>query len=210
MASSSPSILQAIDAQLDALFADWNIYSTLLVVAFVAYLILPLFLGAEPDTHPLLLARQASASPVRQSGESAVYRAIDIPYGFPLRAGLRVKDEGASKWSSGRDGDLRDIWREAAKPRESTEKPMQILSVKGKDEPISHDVQTLSREINIIGKHIESLGAKRVAIYLPNSTEFLVALFGWLFYKRSSYLLISYSLCILWCLPNSDPTGSDC
>ena len=178
MASSSGSILQIIDSQLDSLFADWNIYSTLLLSAFIAYLIIPLFIGSEPDTHPLLLARQASPSPVRQSGESAVYRAIDIPYGFPLRTGLRVKDEGASKWSAGRDGDLRDIWREAAKPRAPTEKPSQILSVKGKDEPISHNIETLSKEINTVGKHIQNLGAKKVAIYLPNSVEFIVVLFG--------------------------------
>ena len=178
MADSSQTFLGAVDAQLDALFAGWNIWSTILVAIFIACLILPLFLAAEPDTHPLLLARQAAPSPVRRSGESATYRAIDVPHGYPLRSGLRVKDEGASKWSAGRNGDLRDIWREATKPRSSTEKPLQILSVKGNNPPVSHDVQALAKEINVIGEHIQSLGTKRVAICLPNSVEFFVALFG--------------------------------
>ena len=178
MADSPQSFLGAIDAQLDALFAGWSIWSTFLAVALVAYLILPVFLSAEPDTHPLLLARQATPSPVRQSGESATYHALDIPYGYPLRTGLRVKDEGASKWSAGRDGDLRDIWREAVKRRESNEKPLQVLSVKGNDAPVSHGIQALSKEINIIGKQLQSFSTKKVAIYLPNSVEFLVTLFG--------------------------------
>jgi hypothetical protein len=172
------SFLGALDAQIDSLFAGWNIYSTTLLTALVAYTLYPLFFGAEPDIHPILLARQAAPSPIRQSGESAVYHALDIPHGYPLRSGLNVKDEGASKWSAGRDGDLRDIWREASKG--ASTKSSKILSVKGKDEPASQSFDELSVEINIIGKHIQSQGGKRVAIYLPNSPEFLVTLFGML------------------------------
>ena len=178
MAEPSTSFLAAIDGQLDSLFAGWNVYSTTLVAVFVGYLFYPLFFGAEPDTHPLLLARQASASPVRQAGESATYRAIDIPYGYPLRSGLNVKDEGAPKWSAGRNGDLRDIWREAAKSSGPHETPIQLLSVKGKDEPAAYGVEGISKDINVIGTQIQSLQGKRVAIYLPNSVEFLVTLFG--------------------------------
>ena len=170
------SVLGAVDAQLDALFAGWNVYSTTLVVCLVAFLLYPIFYGSEPDTHPILLSRQAAPSPVRQPGESAVYHALEIPHGYPLRAGLNVKDEGVSKWAAGRDGDLRDIWREAAKAAPG--KNTRILSVKGRDEPITHDFQTLSKQINIIGKHVQSQGGKRVAIFLPNSIEFLVTLFG--------------------------------
>ena len=174
------SILHTIDEQLDLLFAGWNIYSTILVVVILAYLVSPLFLGTEPDTHPFLLSRQAAPSAVRQPGESAVYRSIEVPHGYPLRTGLNVKDEGAPKWAAGRDGDLRDIWREASKPRESSakENKAQVVSVKGKDDPVYHDFETISKEINIIGQHLRSKGGSRVAIYLPNSVEFLVALFG--------------------------------
>ena len=174
------SILQSIDDQLDQLFTGWNIYSTLLAVVILVYLFSPLFLGTEPDTHPFLLHRQATPSPVRQPGESAVYRSIEVPHGYPLRTGLNVKDEGAPKWAAGRDGDLRDIWREASKSRGSPAegKKAQIISVKGKDEPLYHDFESLSKEINIIGQHLQSKGGNRVAIYLPNSVELLVALLG--------------------------------
>jgi hypothetical protein len=38
----------------------------------------------DPDTHPLLLARQALASYVRQPGESAVFRSPETPHGCML------------------------------------------------------------------------------------------------------------------------------
>ena len=174
------SILQTIDSQLDQLFAGWNIYSTILVVILLAYLFSPLFFGAEADTHPMLLARQASTSPVRQSGESPVYRSLETPYGYPLRTGLNVKDEGAPKWAAGRDGDLRDIWREALRSRDAS--PLggfsRIVTVRGKEGPVSHEFEAISKDVNIIGKYIQAQGAKRVAIYLPNSVEFFVGLLG--------------------------------
>jgi hypothetical protein len=59
----------------------------------------------------MLLARQAQASPVRQEGQSAVFRSHSAPHGIPLNSGLNIKDPGDSKWTRGRDGDLRDVWR---------------------------------------------------------------------------------------------------
>ena len=174
------AFFQSLDHQLDVFFAGWNTVSTVLAVSSVAILFYPLFFGTQPDAHPFLLARQAHASPVRQSGESAVYRAPETPHGYPLRTGLNVKEEGAPTWAPGKDGDLRYIWREAAKGKDG--KIGKVLSIKGKDKPITHELAEMTRAINIIGAHLQDTGGKRVAIYVPNSVEFLVALFG----RRSS------------------------
>lgn len=174
------SILQSIDSQLDQLFAGWNVYSTILFVILLAYLFSPLFFGTEADVHPLLLARQAQPSRVRQSGESPVYRSLEVSHDFPLRTGLNVKDEGAPKWSPGRDGDLRDIWREALRSRESS--PLggfsRMVTARGKGGPTSSEFPAVSKEINIIGNHLKAQKAKKVAVYIPNSVEFFVALLG--------------------------------
>jgi len=174
MAAGS-SATEAVDNYLEQLFAGWSIYTSLLTVVLVAYLVYPLFFVKEPDTHPLLLARQATASPTRQPGESAIYRSLEAPHGYPLRSGLNVKDPGAPKWTSGRDGDLRDVWKTALEGVNG--RVGYIISVKGM-ETFEHKLGDLTGHINEIGKHIEKQGAKRVAIYLPNSIEFLVAVFG--------------------------------
>ena len=169
------STIQLIDSYIEQLFAGWSIYTSLLAVVLVAYLVYPLFFGKEPDTHPFLLARQATASPTRQPGESAIYRSLEAPHGYPLRSGLNVKDPGAPKWTAGRDGDLRDIWKKALEGVDG--RVGQIISVKGK-EIHEHKLGDLTGHINGIGKHIQSVDAKGVAIYLPNSVEFVVAFFG--------------------------------
>ena len=83
-------------------------------------------------------------------------------------------------YSAGRDGDLRDIWRRvtgefALGNKEGSGK---IFTVYGKEEVVEHSIAEITKEIAIIGKHLHDRGAKRVAIYLPNSLEFLTALFG--------------------------------
>jgi hypothetical protein len=164
--------------QLDALIADtlsaWNLYTTLIALALFAFVAYPLIFWAEPDTHPLLLARQAAASPVRQPRESAVYRSTEVPHGYALKTGLSVREPGAPKWTAGKDGDLRDIWREAVN---TSTKPT-IVSVHGKESIFEHDYTTLSKLINIIGSHLQKTGVQRVAIYTPNSIEYLVTIFG--------------------------------
>ena len=177
MATNS-TLLYRLDSQIDQLFSSWNIYTTLLAVIIVTYLVYPLFFLQEPDTHPLLLARQASASPVRQPGESAIYRSLEAPHGYPLRTGLNVKDPDAPKWQSGRDGDLRDVWKQALRgPPEGDGKKACIISVMG-EKTVEHNVEKIMRDINIIGGYLRDRGTKRVAIYLPNSIELLVAFFG--------------------------------
>jgi hypothetical protein len=170
--------MASVIEQLDALIADtlsaWNLYTTLIALALFAFVAYPLIFWAEPDTHPLLLARQAAASPVRQPRESAVYRSTEVPHGYALKTGLSVREPGAPKWTAGRDGDLRDIWREAVN---TSTKPT-IITIHGTESIYEHDYTILSKLINIIGSHLQKAGVQRVAIYLPNSVEYLITVFG--------------------------------
>lgn len=182
MADAS-SLVQQLDAQLERLFAGYNIYTTLILIGIFTYLVYPLFFSKDPDTHPFLLARQSSASFVRQPGESAIFRSLETPHGYPLRSGLNVKDPGAPKWSSGKDGDLRDVWRKAVQgPTSDDGKPNglpgKVLTVLGKAEVVEHKLEDMSKEINALGHFMKQFRDPRVAIYLPNSAELLVTLFG--------------------------------
>nr|POE65691.1 hypothetical protein CFP56_58797 [Quercus suber] len=184
-----------LDAYIAAFFVDWTPVSTLLAGLIIAFLAYPVLWPEEPDTHPLLLARQAHAAPVRNRNESAVYRSPEVPYGAELRSGLNVKNEGAPRWATGKDGDVRDIWREVLRGgKEMGEgKPAVpkglILTVLGKEEVVEHDVEDLSREINILGAQWSAAGLKRVAVYLPNSVEFLMTVFACSFYGVTPVLL---------------------
>ena len=177
------SLLNQLDQQLEQIISNWNLYSTILSIVLVSYLIYPLFSSTEPDTHPFLLARQATASRVRQPGETAIYRSPDRPYGYPLCSGLNVKSPGAPKWSSGKDGDLRDVWRQATagQPGSSEQASKQVgkvYTLLGKEDTIEHSFEKLSAELNAIGKHLKARQSASVAIYLSNSPELLVVLFG--------------------------------
>ena len=180
------SPIEQLDAQIAALLADWSLPTTLLSIVIVALLLYPIVYPDEPDTHPLLLARQSAASPVRNKHESAVYRSPEVPHGYPLKSGLNVKDAGAPRWAPGKDGDLRDVWREAQKGGRSEDGARKetprgsILTVLGKEEVVEHEIADLSKEIQIIGKHVRDSGCKKVAVYLPNSVEYLLAVFGML------------------------------
>lgn len=59
----------------------WNMYTSVLLILVVGMTAWTMYSNQEPDIHPLLLARQSSASYVRQPGESAVYRSSDVPPG---------------------------------------------------------------------------------------------------------------------------------
>lgn len=174
------TFLNRLDSQIEKLLTDWSIYSTILAIVFLTYLVYPLITAQEPDTHPFLLARQSSISHVRQPGESAIYRSSEVPQGYPLRTGLNVKSSDAPRWTSGRDGDLRDIWRQALGSGgvgQEGDKTGKIVSIMGKDAQ-EHDLDELTRQINIIGKYVQRCGGQRVAISIPNSVELLVAFFG--------------------------------
>lgn len=206
--TNGSSLIQQLDLQIEKLLSGWNIYSTILAVALVTYLLYPIFFTQDPDTHPLLLACQATISPVRQPGESAIFRALETPHGYPLKTGLNVKDPGAPKWAAGRDGDLRDIWKQALKgPVGPDEKEIgsrgKVLTVLGKEEIIEYDFSRLTKEINAVGNFMKGHTGSRVAIYLPNSVEFLVTLFG----NARVMPLIAIandhiSCCVLWVYPD--------
>lgn len=111
--SSAENLLQRLDELVTQVVGQWDMYTTLIAITIVTALVYQIATSREPDTHPMLLARQAQAAAVRNPGESAVYRNHASPHGMPLNSGLNVKDPGGSKWSRGKDGDLRDIWRKA-------------------------------------------------------------------------------------------------
>ncbi|KAF2845122.1 hypothetical protein T440DRAFT_493638 [Plenodomus tracheiphilus IPT5] len=189
-----PGLLDQLDAAISDLLAAWNGYSTLLACSILAFLALVIYDNADADTHPLLLARQAQASYVRQPGESAVFRSPETPHGYPLRTGLAVRPPGAPMYSAGKDGDLRDIWK-----RVTGEIPLEkgaassgtakLMTVMGKDGVSEHRIEDITKEITIIGSHLKDHAAKRVAVYLPNSVEFLAALFAGAFYGFTPILI---------------------
>ena len=74
-------IIEQLDESIGQLIADWNIYTTVIVVALLGFASWVILDSQDADTHPLLLARQAQASYVRQPGESAVFRSPETPHG---------------------------------------------------------------------------------------------------------------------------------
>ncbi|KAH8702238.1 hypothetical protein BGW36DRAFT_336653 [Talaromyces proteolyticus] len=175
--------LARLDAFLAVIFAEWSIYSTAIATAIAIFITYTLLSSKEPDVHPYLLARQATEAPVRQPGQSAAFRSMEVPHGYPLRSGLSVKDPEAPKWSGGRNGDLRDIWRAAA--RGSTSEAGQrgkIYSVLGKT-AIEHNVDDLTAEINVIGRFLHESKVKNVAVSLSDSVELLASIFAGAFYN---------------------------
>lgn len=60
----------------------------------------------------------------------------------------------------------------------STGDPAKIVTVLGKEEVVEHKLGDISKDINALGEYLTQHGANRVAIYLPNSLELLVTLFG--------------------------------
>jgi hypothetical protein len=74
-------LLEQLDGAISDLLTGWNIYTTLIAFGIVGFLAFIVFDSADADTHPLLLARQAQASYVRQPGESAVFRNPETPHG---------------------------------------------------------------------------------------------------------------------------------
>ena len=183
MAADAPSALQQLDAQLEQILKGWNIYTTLIFIVLISYLLYPVFFTPEPDVHPMLLARQGIGSQVRHPGESASFRSVETPHGYPLKTGLNVKERGAPRWTGGRDGDLRDVWKRAVSgPVDNDghpiDKPEKVLTVLGKEEVVEHTFEKMTAEIIAVGQHIQSHGGSRVAIYLPNSVELLITFFG--------------------------------
>lgn len=206
------SLIQQLDSKIEKFLSGWNIFTTILAITLVTYWLYPILFAPEPDTHPLLLASQATASRVRQPGESAIFRSLETPHGYPLRAGLNVKDHGSPKWAAGRDGDLRDVWKQASRgfldsDDKETGSPGKVFTVLGKEEVIQYEFSTMTEHINAVGKFINDRTGSRVAIYLPNSVEFLITFFGKVLIDIIHSLTIaneSPSCNFLWIYSNAD------
>ncbi|KAK3297488.1 uncharacterized protein B0H64DRAFT_319031 [Chaetomium fimeti] len=187
------TLLLRLDESVTGLFGQWNLWTSAIFTVLAGFLTYQIATRQDPDTHPFLLARQAQGSAVRQPGESPIYRAQGSPHGMPLNASLNVKDPGASKWSRGRDGDLRDIWRQAVAGVQEDGPTKgatgRILTVLGTDKAIEHQLGDITRQINLIGQHIADQGGNRVAIYLPNSVELIATLFACAFYDLTAVIL---------------------
>lgn len=97
-------------------------------------------------------------------------------------------------YSAGKDGDLRDIWRRVIGeiPLEkgaTSSGTANVMTVFGKEGVSEHKVDDITKEITVVGTHLKERGAKKVAIYLPNSVEFLAALFAGAFYGFTPILI---------------------
>jgi len=188
------NLMLKLDETITGVFGQWDIYTTTIFAVLISVFAYQVFTARDPDAHPMLLARQAQASPVRQEGQSPVFRSHSAPHGIPLNSGLSVKDPGDSKWSRGRDGDLRDVWRKTItgpvdQEGKETGEIGGILTVLGTENIIVHNLADITRQINLIGQHIKQNGGNRVAIYLPNSIEFLATLFAGAFYDQTIILI---------------------
>ena len=187
------NLLVHLDESVTGLFGQWNVWTSVIVTVFAGFLTYQVATRQDPDTHPFLLARQSQGSPVRQPGESAVFRSQGAPHGMPLNGGLNVKDPGVSKWAKGRDGDLRDIWRQAIagvlEDGPDKGKTGRILTVLGAEKVLEHRLDDITRQINLNGQHLVDQGGHRVAIYLPNSVELIVTLFACAFYNLTAVIL---------------------
>lgn len=132
-----------LDELVTGVLGKWDIYTTLIFIVVITSFIYSVISFRDPDAHPMLLARQAQPSPVRQEGESAVFRSQSAPHGIPLNSGLNIKDPGDSKWARGRDGDIRDIWRRVvagALSREGKETGQigKLFTVLGSENVVEH------------------------------------------------------------------------
>lgn len=188
--AEQPSLLGQLDAALSDVLADWNIYTTVFAGILAAFVVYSIVSSKDPDVHPYLLARQSTASPIRQSGESATYRSLETPYGFPLRLGLNVKDPGAPKWTAGRRGDLRDVWKAAVRGALNADgtvsgKQGKIYTVLGK-QAVERSLSQVTQEINVVGGHLQKANVKTVAICLTDSVELLASIFGTYLMLRSN------------------------
>ncbi len=132
-----------LDESVTGLFGQWNAYTSALATVLIGIVSYQIFSRRDPDTHPLLLARQSQPSLVRQEGESPVYRSHATPHGGPLNGGLNIHDPGVSKWSRGRDGDLRDIWRRAVNGAPEGEGPPgigRVMTVYGRENVVEQSL----------------------------------------------------------------------
>ncbi|ODQ78401.1 hypothetical protein BABINDRAFT_162636 [Babjeviella inositovora NRRL Y-12698] len=81
------------------------IFALLLVLLIVSLLLGNAYLSSTKDAHPLLLSSQATVSPTRKEGETAVYKHSEMSYQQLPRSGLDIL-----KGYTVRSGNLFDCW----------------------------------------------------------------------------------------------------
>ncbi|AAS50240.2 AAL126Cp [Eremothecium gossypii ATCC 10895] len=90
----------------------WIIFELAVTVVICCWttnwLIQHVILDAKRDLQKAALAEQASIAPVRKEGETAIYRNMLVPMGFPLTTGLNL-----SRGYQFRRGNFGDIWSAA-------------------------------------------------------------------------------------------------
>lgn len=187
-------LLTEVDRLVTSTLSEWDRLSTALFILSISSVVYFTIYTREPDIHPLFLQRQTQASPIRQEGESAIFRSHSAPHGTALCSGLNIRNPGESKWTYGKDGDLRDIWKKAkngAQDRLGNElgKIGRLFTLQGTSEVIEHDFDEITNQIISIGQYLKKNQCKRVAIYLPNSIEFLASLFACVFHESTAILL---------------------
>ncbi|KKA27735.1 hypothetical protein TD95_001295, partial [Thielaviopsis punctulata] len=191
-ASFTTQVIDQLKEWVQDAFDQWSLTSSLLTIFLFGLLLAGTIWAYESELHPMQLARQSMRSEMRHPGQSAIYRAA--AQGFNgLVKGLNVVEDGAPKFSHGRDGDLRDVWRKFAKGNDKGEKSV-ITTVLGLEKKVTHDVDSLTRQIALIGDHIAKNGGIRVAVYLPNSIELLLTVFACAFYPNLTVILIPYEV----------------
>jgi hypothetical protein len=158
---------------------ELDIISLILLALIVIFLVIPLLFPSDPDTFPFILNNQSLPAKVRYPKESAIYRHRDQPHGYPLISGLSLR----KGYEAPRDGDLRDVW-EIALQKNAT-----VGVVRGG----RCDYEKLSsRQEDLIklGNGLRELAGEngKVVIYLPNTVENLLTIFGT--YSRRTHGLI--------------------
>ncbi|KAH0606332.1 uncharacterized protein H6S33_003993 [Morchella sextelata] len=162
-------------------FLEFNIVTYTLITVVLGLLVVPIFWQTDPDIHPLILHRQSNVAPIRNPKESAVHRSNNVPSNQPFVTGLNLPTE--QKFQI-RDGDIRDIWKLAIEKGNG-----KMLSVRGADVH-EIDMVDLTANIHSLGSHLASIpGAKRIAIYLANDIENIVATFACAFYDLHLLIL---------------------
>lgn len=146
------NLMLTLDETVTSVLGQWDIYTSTIAAVLIGLFAYQIFTSRDPDAHPMLLARQAQASPVRQPGQSSVFRSHSAPHGIPLNSGLNVKDPSDSKWARGKDGDLRDIWRKTIsgvidQQGNATGEIGDIITVLGVENVIKHELGKLSSDI---------------------------------------------------------------
>ncbi|KAL5606610.1 hypothetical protein BROUX41_003008 [Berkeleyomyces rouxiae] len=186
-----PRVVGLLKVWIQSALDEWSLSSTLLLMTLLSLWLISTLWTYDSELHPMQLARQSTRSEVRQPGESSLYRAAALGFNGLVK-GLDIVEEGAPKFSKGRDGDLRDVWQRFAKGAADGKKSS-ISTVLGMQKTNVHDTDALSRQISLVGNHIARNGGTRVAVYLPNSVELLLTVFACAFTPGLSVTLLPYN-----------------